>query len=171
MADDLLNHRAHLIHFNRIDNKILRLVAIFLSRLAQCAEKACGVVCVCLASLDRPALRRGIEAVHPLRLKALEPAKGNVLPAADADLTEACVRTERQPLCAVDRASRDAGAVEVAGVAGIDGDRLKTLFQRRDLAHAVRRDAGIVLTVHTAVYVSLRLGMADEIDFSHVRSP
>ena len=35
VADDLLNHRAHLIHFNRIDNKILRLVAIFLSRLSE----------------------------------------------------------------------------------------------------------------------------------------
>ena len=35
MADNLLNHRAHLINLNRIDDKVLRFIAVFLSGLSK----------------------------------------------------------------------------------------------------------------------------------------
>ena len=74
---------------------------------------------------------------------------------------------ERQALLPVDGRRRQAGALQIAGIDRVDGDACKALRQRRDLAAAVRRHAGIILAVDAAEDIALRLRVPDQVDCCH----
>ena len=147
-----------------------RFSVVFLRSLPQRRQKALRIFREGLAVLHRPELRFLVELRHTLRLEALEPSERDILPAAEIDLAEATVAAQLQSLWQVNGACRHAGAVQVAGVAGVDGNVLKAYPERIDLPQAVGRDAGIILSVDAAVGVSLRFRVPYQIDSCHIRS-
>ena len=90
-----------------------------------------------------------------------------VLPAAEADLAQARVCVQLECLRDIDGRGGLAGAVEVAGITGVDPDRFKAAAERLDLKQAIRRDERIIPAVDAAIGVALGLGVADGIKRGH----
>ena len=135
--------------------------------LIQRLQKAPGEGLVAFAALHRPALGRLGKQQELFRLVIRKLAEGNVLPDAHADLAETRLSVQSQPLWPVDRARRGAGADKIAGINGVDGNVLKALFQRFDLAQTIARDGGIIPAVCAAENIALGLGVSNQINRCH----
>ena len=114
-----------------------------------------------------PAFRLAVEAPHILCLELLQIAERHILPAPEADLAEARVAAELQPLRRADGLRRFSGAVKIACVAAVDRDFPEPRLQGRNLPQAVRRNQGIILAMNPSVGVPLRLRMANQINRCH----
>ena len=136
---------------------------VALGDLAQRLQEAAGIDRERLAALGAP--RRGMmgEIVGAFRVTARELGEGRVLPDAAADLAQAALAVQRQPLRGADCARRRAGARQVAGIDRVDRNVAEARGQRRDLAHPVGGNHGIVLSLKAAEHVALCLGMSNEI--------
>ena len=78
-------------------------------------------------------LRVAVELLHALRLELLEIAERLIFPAAEVYFAQARIGLQREVLGDIDARGGFTGAVEVAGVAGVDRDGGKAPFQRRNL--------------------------------------
>ena len=135
--------------------------------VVQPGKEAVCILQEALRALHIPMVGIVREGVQLRGITSLQLAKRRVLPRAEADLAEARVAVERQALLPVDGRRRQAGALQIAGIDRVDGDACKALRQRRDLAAAVRRHAGIILAVDAAEDIALRLRVPDQVDCCH----
>ena len=135
--------------------------------VVQPGKEAVCILQEALRALHIPMVGIVREGVQLRGITSLQLAKRRVLPRAEADLAEARVAVERQALLPVDGRRRQAGALQIAGIDRVDGDACKALRQRRDLAAAVRRHAGIILAMDAAEDIALRLRVPDQVDCCH----
>ena len=101
------------------------------------------------------------EKLQLLRVLPGDLAPGLLLPDAHADLPQTRAAVQRQPLGAVQGAGGGAGAVEVAGVDGVDMDVPKAPGQGLHLPPAPVCEDAVGLALSDAVEISLRLRVAD----------
>ena len=135
--------------------------------VAQRRLKTRGKLWPRLTALDVPVDGVVVELFKQLRFELLQLAEGVVLPAAEADLAQARVGVQRKILWRINGRGGLAGAIEIAGITGVNLDWFKAAAERLDLKQAVRRNQRIVPAVDAAIGVSLGLGVADEIKRGH----
>ena len=135
--------------------------------VAQRRLKTRGKLWPRLTALDVPVDGVVVELFKQLRFELLQLAEGVVLPAAKSDLAQARVGVQLECFRDIDGRGGLAGAIEIAGITGVNLDRFKAAAERLDLKQAVRRDERIVPAVDAAIGVALGLGVADEIKRGH----
>ena len=135
--------------------------------VAQRRLKTRGKLWPCLTALDVPVDGVVVELFKQLRFELLQLAEGVVLPAAKSDLAQARVGVQLECFRDIDSRGGLAGAIEIAGITGVNLDWFKAAAERLDLKQAVRRNQRIVPAVDAAIGVSLGLGVADEIKRGH----
>ena len=121
-----------------------------------------------LAALHVPQVHAAVEVVHLLGVCLVQLVPRVILPHTHVDLAEGGLQMQGQSLGQPDGTGCDLGAVEVAGIHGVNVHVLKALAQGIDLlVAAVVGDHAVVVAVSHAVEVALRLRVADEIDLRH----
>ena len=120
-----------------------------------------------LRPLHVPFFRVKVEIHQLLFVRPGNVAPGLLLPPAHADLPQVPPPVKLQPLGPVDGAGGGAGAVQVAGVNGVDPDIGEAPPQRLHLPPAPVGEDAVVLALCDAVQVAFRLRVADEIDSGH----
>ena len=120
-----------------------------------------------LRPLRVPQMQPVGEIFHLLRICPGDLPPGLLLPYAHADLPQVAAPVERQFFGDVNGGGGGAGAVEVAGVYGIDVDVREPPLQSPDLLLAQVGEDTVVLALGNAVEVALSLRMPDEIEFGH----
>ena len=98
---------------------------------AQRCLKARGKLLPRLAALDVPVNGVVVELFEQLRLELLQLAEGMIFPAAETDLAQARVCVQLECFRDIDGRGGLAGAIEVAGITGVDLDRFKAAAERR----------------------------------------
>jgi hypothetical protein len=116
-----------------------------------------------LAPLYRPGLRAVREGIVPLMVAVIQPAEGLILPNTHGDLTEARICLQRQTLGLINGSCRNAGTGQVTGIDRINMDITEPLFQSGDLLPSVGGNEGIILSLESAEYITLRLPVSDQI--------
>ena len=140
-------------------------------RVGQRPDKAACVGLIGLRPRDLPVLRIVVKGFDLLGRKGLRIAEGDVLPVAQRHLAQPGLCLDRKTLWPADRLCGQHGAVEIRGVDGVDRDRSKAPLQRPDLPKTVAGDPRVVVPVDPAIDVSLRLCMADHVEFCHFTAP
>ena len=135
--------------------------------VAQRRLKTRGKLWPRLTALDVPVDGVVVELFKQLRFELLQLAEGVVLPAAKSDLAQARVGVQLECFRDIDSRGGLAGAIEIAGITGVNLDWFKAAAERLDLKQAVRRNQRIVPAVDAAIGVALGLGVADEIKRGH----
>ena len=89
------------------------------------------------------------------------------LPGPDIDLAQVENGVQLQRAEAPDRLGGEHRAAEVAGIERVDLHAAEARGERVDLEQAQGGDVAVPVTLHRAVEIALRLGVADQIDFCH----
>ena len=112
---------------------------------------------------------RGIiqEGVEELRLVPAYIGEGRSLPGTDIDLPQAPVALYGKSMKFRDGRSREAGAIEIAGIHGVHRNVLETQRQKIPLLTADRCYIPIPVALHVAIEIPLRLHMSNYINFCH----
>lgn len=124
-----------------------------------------------LRALHMPAVHLVAEIVHLLRPAPGDLAPGLLFPCAHTDFAQGPAAMQRQIFGDVQGAGGGTGAVQVAAVHRIDADSGKSPLQGFYLPPAPVGENTVVLALGNAVQVSLRLGVANQIDSGHVSLP
>ena len=134
-----------------------------LGSVTEGSGKAGGIVRPGLGPVQTPFLRAVLEGLQRLRLVQLQIPEGPVLPGSDRDLAQTGVQPGGQAVRGGDGLGGLAGAAEVAGIDRVKGDLRQPLCKQLHLAQTDLGQTGVVLPVHPAEQIALRLGVSDQV--------
>ena len=148
-----------------------RFALVFCGDTAQRAQQAVADLSSCFAVSDSEVFQIQMEIVQLLFVQSRHFLPCPAFPPAQIHLTQILAQPDLQTAHFTDSAGRGAGAEEIAAVHRVDLHAFKAAAQGADLLVAQPGHQAVKVALHQAVEVSLRLGMAHQIDLRHTFPP